>query len=85
MPTSSGFIASFSHPQPIEKGFLGGLAIDEPPNLDAGEGPGGLLPEDSLEQFGVIGVILEPERFILVVGDADQEGVEPGLGARWTS
>ena len=68
--------------EPIEKGLLGGLAIHEPLNLDAGEGPGGLLPEDSLEEFGVIGGILEPERFILVVGDADQEGVEPGLGGR---
>ena len=66
--------------EPIEKSLLGGLAIDEPKNLDAGEGLGGLVPQDSLEEFGVIGGILEPERFILVVGDADQEGVEPGLG-----
>ena len=82
-PDVLGLHGVLQPPEPIEKGLLGGLAVDVPPNLEtAGEGPGGLIPEDSLEQFGVIGGILEPERFIFVVGDADQEGVEPGLGGR---
>ncbi len=82
-PDVLGLHGVLEPPEPIEKSLLGGLAVDQTPDIggDAGEGLGVLGPEDILKEFRVIGGILELERFLLVVGDADQEGVEPGRSA----
>ena len=78
IPTSWGFIESLSHWSPSKNASLVALRSTNRRTSTPAKALRGLVPEDALEEFGVIGGIFEPERFILVVGDADQEGVEPG-------
>ena len=76
--TSWDFIESFSHWSPLKNDSLvawrsTNRLISTPPERLAG-----LLPQDTLEEFGVIGGEFESERLFFVVGDADQKRVEPG-------